>query len=114
MDAPLSEQLFTGYYCTTKPGVVVEAHEWEDWEYDDENSVGAVYYAILEKGEEVDGGVLEYQENGESFRGFIYWVQEAHGVSIVAPIAMEGEIEYGDLEEVSGNPRLFNMIAEVI
>ena len=95
--AKLGEQTFPGIY-ELNDGSLIECHEWLEPEWDEEEKEpdGGVYYTIYNNGEEDDGGVLGYNKK-DKFSHFEKWLAENGQGIITRKIADEGTEEYDEL-----------------
>ncbi len=108
-DIDLASQEFPGIY-ELDDGSLMEAHEWldPDWE-EDEEPLGSVYYAIYRDYEEVDGGVMGYEE-GDKMSDLSYFMGECNQPRIKRLIVREDEDGFDDLYEALEDEGLYKSI----
>ena len=100
----LETEEYEGFYLLSD-GTVMNAFETIN-DLDWEDAVGGVYYAIYEDGEEVDGGLMEYDSNS-TLKDLDEFVQMCSGVSIADVIAFAEEPLYAELEDAIDDPEEF-------
>ena len=88
-------------------GAILEAHEWEDGDWDeydeDERPEGAVYYDIYENGEAVDGGVCGYSGK-DKFSDIARFVKEGNKETIIRKVVAADDPNGRDLYEAMYDP----------